>query len=124
MGISVLLADDHVLVREMLHERLTREGMEIVGLASSGDQVVELAARWGPDVAVLDIDMPGISAFQAAREVRRASPNTRVIFLSAYVHDNYVDQALAVEASGYLTKSEPPEAIVRSSTGSSSTPPE
>jgi DNA-binding NarL/FixJ family response regulator len=112
MGISVLLADDHVLVREMLHERLTREGMEIVGLASSGDQVVELAARWGPDVAVLDIDMPGISAFQAAREVRRASPNTRVIFLSAYVHDNYVDQALAVEASGYLTKSEPPEAIV------------
>lgn len=112
MGISVLLADDHVLVREMLHERLTREGMKIVGLASSGDQVVELAAECLPDVAVLDIDMPGMSAFQAAREVRRASPNTRVIFLSAFVHDSYVDQALAVEASGYLTKSEPPEAIV------------
>ena len=112
MGISVLLADDHVLVREMLHERLTREGMKIVGLASSGDQVVELAAECIPDVAVLDIDMPGISAFQAAREVRRVSPNTRVIFLSAFVHDSYVDQALAVEASGYLTKSEPPEAIV------------
>lgn len=112
MGISVLLADDHVLVREMLHERLTREGMKIVGLASSGDQVVELAAECLPDVAVLDIDMPGISAFQAAREVRRVSPNTRVIFLSAFVHDSYVDQALAVEASGYLTKSEPPEAIV------------
>ena len=112
MGISVLLADDHVLVREMLHERLTREGMKIVGLASSGDQVVELAAECLPDVAVLDIDMPGISAFQAVRGVHRVSPNTRVIFLSAYVHDNYVDQALAVEASGYLTKSEPPEAIV------------
>ena len=112
MGISVLLADDHVLVREMLHERLSREGMEIVGLASSGDQVVELAAECLPDVAVLDIDMPGMSAFQAAREVRRVSPNTRVIFLSAFVHDNYVDQALAVEASGYLTKSEPPRAIV------------
>jgi DNA-binding NarL/FixJ family response regulator len=112
MGVSVLLADDHVLVREMLHERLTREGMRIVGLASSGDQVVELVAKWQPDVAVLDIDMPGISAFQAAREVRRVSPNTRVIFLSAFVHDSYVDQALAVEASGYLTKSEAPEAIV------------
>ena len=112
MGISVLLADDHVLVREMLHERLTREGMKIVGRASSGDQVVELAAECLPDVAVLDIDMPGISAFQAARGVRRVSPDTRVIFLSAYVHDNYVDQALAVEASGYLTKSEPPAASV------------
>jgi len=112
MAVSVILADDHVLVREMLHERLTREGMKIVGLASSGDHAVELAAECLPDVAVLDIDMPGMSAFQAAREVCRVSPNTRVIFLSAFVHDSYVDQALEVEASGYLTKSEPPEAIV------------
>lgn len=112
MGVSVLLVDDHALVRDMLQERLAREGMTIVGLASSGEHAVELAASSLPDVAVLDIDMPGMSAFQAAREVRTVSPDTRVVFLSAFVHDRYVDQALAVEASGYLTKAEPPEAIV------------
>ncbi|NNC39205.1 MAG: response regulator transcription factor [Acidimicrobiia bacterium] len=112
MGISVLLADDHVLVRDMLDERLSREGMDIVGLATSGEHAVELAGTHLPDVAVLDIDMPGISAFTAARQVRAVSPATRVLFLSAFVHDRYVDQALAAEASGYLTKGEPPEAIV------------
>ncbi|MDF1594918.1 MAG: response regulator transcription factor [Acidimicrobiia bacterium] len=112
MSVSVVLADDHVLVRDMLRERLSRKGMEIVGLASSGDHAVELAVASQPDVMVLDIDMPGMSAFEAAREVRKASPSTRVIFLSAFVHDRYIDQALSVEASGYLTKSEPPEAIV------------
>ncbi len=96
----------------MLYERLSREGMTVVGLASSGDHAIELASRTHPDVAVLDIDMPGVSAFGAARVVREVSPSTRVIFLSAFVHDSYVDEALGVEASGYLTKSQPPEAIV------------
>ncbi len=112
MSVRVLLADDHDLVRDMLYERLSREGMTVVGLASSGDHAIELASRTHPDVAVLDIDMPGVSAFGAARVVREVSPSTRVIFLSAFVHDSYVDEALGVEASGYLTKSQPPEAIV------------
>ena len=111
-AISVVIADDHSLVREMLHDRLVREGMEIVGVSSSGDDAIGLAAATRPDVLILDIDMPGISAFEAARVVRAASPSTRIVFLSAYVHDGYIDQALAVEASGYLTKSEPPDAIV------------
>ncbi|NNC92192.1 MAG: response regulator transcription factor [Acidimicrobiia bacterium] len=111
-AISVVLADDHTLVREMLHDRLRREGMEIAGVASAGDEAVRLAATTHPDVVILDIDMPGISAFEAARLVRAASPATRIVFLSAYVHDGYIDQALVVEASGYLTKSEPPDAIV------------
>ncbi|MEA2003087.1 MAG: response regulator transcription factor [Actinomycetota bacterium] len=112
MGVSVVLADDHVLVREMLYELLSREGMTVAGVAPCGDDAVELAATAQPDVVVLDIDMPGISAFEAARGVRRMSPKTKVIFLSAYVHDCYIDQALGAEASGYLTKSEPPAAIV------------
>jgi len=112
-AVSVVLVDDHTLVRDMLHERLTREGIEVVGLAASGEQAVELASAARPDVVVLDIDMPGLSAFEAARAVRKASPETRVIFLSAFVHDRYIDQALGAEASGYLTKSESPEAIVK-----------
>jgi len=109
---TVVLADDHALVRDMLCERLSREGMEIVALASSGEHAVELASSDPPDILVLDIDMPGMSAFEAAREVRRVSPSTRVIFLSAFVHDSYVEQALEVGASGYLTKADPPHAIV------------
>lgn len=110
--VTVVLADDHALVRDMLHDRLSREGMEIVGVAASGRHAVDLAGATHPDVVILDIDMPGISAFQAARAVQIASPSTRVIFLSAFVSDSYIDQALGVEASGYLTKSEPPDAIV------------
>ena len=109
---TVVLADDHALVRDMLCERLSREGMEVVALASSGERAVELASSDPPDVVVLDIDMPGMSAFEAAREVQRVSPSTRVIFLSTFVHDCYVEQALEVGASGYLTKSDPPQAIV------------
>ena len=111
---TVVLADDHALVRDMLCERLSREGMEVVALASSGERAVELASSDPPDIVVLDIDMPGMSAFEAAREVLRLAPPTRVIFLSAYVHDSYIEQALEVGASGYLTKSDPPQAIVDS----------
>lgn len=109
---TVLLADDHSLVRDMLEERLSREGMAIVGAGSSGDDAIELAEIHDPDVVVLDIDMPGLSAFQVAKLLRRRSPSIRIVFLSAFVNDRYIDQALAVEASAYLTKSEPPEAIV------------
>lgn len=109
---TVVLADDHALVRDMLCERLSREGMRVVAVASSGDRALELASSDPPHVVVLDIDMPGISAFEAARELQRVSPSTRVIFLSAFVHDCYVEQALEVGASGYLTKADPPQAIV------------
>ena len=110
-AVSVVIADDHTLVRDMLRDRLNREGMTVAGIASSGDHAAELAASTQPDVVILDIDMPGLSAFETARAVQAVSPKTRVIFLSAFVNDKYIDQALAVEASGYLTKSEPPPAI-------------
>lgn len=112
MDVSVVLADDHVLVREMLRELLARAGMVVAGVAESGDVAVELVAEAQPDVVVMDIDMPGICAFDAARDMHRVSPSTKVIFLSAFVHDCYIAQALGVEASGYLTKSEPPAAII------------
>jgi len=111
-GISVLLVDDHVLFREMLDERLRSEGMDVSGLAGSGDEAIAFAEDTRPDVVVLDIDMPGTSAFKAARSLREVSPRSRVMFLSAFVQDRYVDQALSVEASGYLTKSDPLDVII------------
>ncbi len=103
---KALLVDDHVLIREMLQERLESEGFEVL---STGDTTVAiaLAADLQPDVAVLDIDMPGRSTFEVARVLRTESPDTRVVFLSAYVRDAYIQQALDVQASGYLCKCEP-----------------
>ena len=108
---SILLVDDHMLIREMLQERLTSEGFEVI---TTGDTTVaiELAVDLQPDVAVLDIDMPGRSTFEVARVLQTGSPDTRVVFLSAFVRDAYIEQALAVQASGYLCKCEPLEEIL------------
>jgi DNA-binding NarL/FixJ family response regulator len=94
-----------MLLREMLQEQLTSEGLEVT---TTGDttEAIELAIDLQPDVTVLDIDMPGRSTFEVARVLRTESPGTRVVFLSAYVRDAYIEQALAVEASGYLCKSD------------------
>ncbi len=107
----ILLVDDHMLIREMLAERLTTEGFEVL---ETGDTTaaVELAVDLQPDVAVLDIDMPGRSTFEVARVLHAESPDTRVVFLSAYVRDAYIEQALAVQASGFLCKCEPLEEIL------------
>jgi DNA-binding NarL/FixJ family response regulator len=103
---TILLVDDHRLLREMLQEKLTSEGFEVV---TTGDttEAIALAVELQPDVAVLDIDMPGRSTFEVARVMQTESPETRVVFLSAYVRDAYIEQALAVEASGYLCKCDP-----------------
>ncbi len=110
-GARVLLVDDHMLLREMLQEKLTSEGLEVT---TTGDttEAIELGIELQPDVTVLDIDMPGRSTFEVARVLRTESPATRVVFLSAYVRDVYIEQALAVEASGYLCKCDSLEEIL------------
>ena len=102
----LLLVDDHLLLREMLRDRLRAEGFDVV---TTGDttEAIDLATEQHPDVAVLDIDMPGRSTFEVARVLQTESPDTRVIFLSAYVRDAFIEQALAVQAFGYLCKCDP-----------------
>lgn len=96
----------------MLCARLPAEGIEVIGCADSAETALILVAEHRPTVLLLDIDMPGRSAFAAARDVHSASPQTRVVFLSAFVHDAYIQQALSCEASGYVTKSEPVDVVV------------
>jgi len=110
---TVLLVDDHELLRETLRERLQREAfITVVGTAGNAEEAIELARSHRPDVIVMDIDMPGLVCFEAAREMMAAQPDLRLIFLSAHTHDHYIEQALKVGALGYLTKSEPPEKLV------------
>lgn len=110
--ITVLLVDDHALVRNTLSAWLRQTGrFEVVGTAADADTAVTEAIRLQPDVVVMDIDMPGLLAFDAARVIRSRTPGTRILFLSAYFHDRYIEEALNVEASGYIGKGQPPERV-------------
>jgi DNA-binding NarL/FixJ family response regulator len=100
-----MVVDDHALVRDMLAQSLSAEpDIEVVAVAPHAQEAMEKAGEWRPDVILMDIDMPGMSPFEASRQIRAASPSVRLVFLSAHVNDQYIDQALEIEASGYLSK--------------------
>ena len=105
MKIRVLLADDHTVVRyglRMLVE--TAEDMEVVGEAANGREAVELTRQLIPHVAVLDVIMPHLNGLDTARRIPREAPQTRILILSSYAHDHFLEQAFAACVSGYLTK--------------------
>lgn len=104
--ITVLLADDHTIVREGLHSLLkSEEGIKVVGEVKNGREAVALTRQHSPDVLVMDIAMPLLNGLEAARQVISTSGNTtRIIFLSAYSDDAYIEKAIALGASGYLVK--------------------
>jgi len=109
----VLLADDHLIVRQGLKVLLQREGFEIVGEAADGQQAVRLARDRRPDVAILDFAMPVLNGLDAAREILRSCPRTRVILLTMHTEDRYVHEALRVGVSGYVVKSQASADLVR-----------
>lgn len=112
--LRIVLADDHAILREMLADHLAREpDMEVIAVVASAEAALVVARAEAPDLVVLDIDMPGLSPFSVARHIRDELPATRVVFLSAYLRDSYLAQALDANAAGYLVKDEPPEAIVQ-----------
>jgi DNA-binding NarL/FixJ family response regulator len=111
--ITVLLADDHALVREMLAERLESEpDIQVLASVADAGEALEAARESPPGVVIMDIDMPGRSAFEVASEIRELHPGVRVIFLSAHLNDQYIEQALESEAAGYLTKDEPTARLI------------
>lgn len=112
--ITVLVVDDHALVRNMLAARLGAEpDLRVVGCAADAEEAVTLAVKHRPDVILMDIDMPGLACFDAARLIQTRSADTRIVFLSAFFHDRYIEQAMAVRAWGYVTKSEPEGAVIQ-----------
>jgi len=103
--ITVLLAEDHTVVREGLRALLAAESdIEVVGEAESGRKAIQLAKDLRPAVLVIDIAMPLLNGLEAARQVIKAVPTTRVLFLSAHNDDEYVEQAIKLGAAGYLIK--------------------
>lgn len=103
--IRVLVADDHAMVREGIRSVLEREpGFQVVAEASNGSEVVPLAEQHQPDVAVLDISMPGETGLGAAHHLRQVLPGVRVLILSMYDNAEYVLESVRAGAHGYLLK--------------------
>lgn len=103
--IRVLIADDQALVRTGLRMILENAGdMEVVGEAGDGSEAVESALRLDPDVVLMDIRMPEVDGVAAARQLRSAAPDIRVLVLTTFDLDEYVYAALRAGASGFLLK--------------------
>jgi len=103
--ITVLLAEDHLIVREGFRSLLKSESdIEVVGEAQTGRQAVALAKKLRPAVIVMDIAMPLLNGLEATRQIRQAIPGAKVLMLSAHNDDAYVDQAIAFGAVGFLLK--------------------
>ena len=105
MKITVLLVDDHTVVRQGLRALLqTERDIEIVGEAETGRQAVWLTESVKPDVVVMDIAMPALNGLEASRQIASKVPSSRVLILSSYSDDEYVHQAAEAGAAGYLLK--------------------
>src|SRR5438309_45564 len=113
MPTRVILADDHTLVRQGLKSLLEREGIQVVGEASDGQEAIVIATKLMPDVAIIDISMPILNGLDAARAVRKACPKTKVILLTRHDEDQYVTEALRRGVKGYVLKNQAASDLVQ-----------
>ncbi|CAN5710721.1 response regulator transcription factor [soil metagenome] len=110
---KVVLVDDHRLIRETLAAALELDkSLAVVATAGDGSEGLRLIAQHKPDVAVLDIDMPGRTCFDIAESVKAISANTKIILLSGHHSDSYIQLALRAGVAGYLTKDTKPEEVL------------
>jgi DNA-binding NarL/FixJ family response regulator len=101
----VVLADDHNLVRAGIRALLERlPDVQVVGEAADGREALELIERERPDLALLDIGMPGLGGLEAASRIAREAPRTRLVILSMHSNEGYVAQALKLGVAGYVLK--------------------
>lgn len=117
MSVKVLVADDHEVVRTGLASLLAGSDVKIVAEATNGDDAVKLAMKHKPDVALLDIRMPGSDGLEALDKIHRQLPNTRVIMLSTYDNPTYVARAVALGASDYVLKGASRQELISTITG-------
>ncbi|WP_435198176.1 response regulator [Janibacter sp. GS2] len=109
---TVLLADDQALVRGAMAALLgLEEDLEIVAEVGSGDEVLEVALRTRPDVAVLDVEMPGLDGITVAAALGERLPGTRVLIVTTFGRPGYLRRALEAGASGFVVKDTPSDEL-------------
>jgi two-component system response regulator NreC len=106
MPIRIVLADNHALVRQGLKALLEREGFQVAGEASDGQEVIRVVADVHPDIAILDISMPILNGIDAARELKKSAERTKIILLTRHDEDQYVTEALRAGVRGYVLKNQ------------------
>jgi DNA-binding NarL/FixJ family response regulator len=112
MQLHVLLADDHPIVRDGLRSILEAEGFTVDGEASDGREAVELAGKFHPDVAVLDVSMPLLNGIDAAREIGRISPKTKTILLTMHTERPFILEGLRAGTRGFVMKSHSAQELI------------
>jgi DNA-binding NarL/FixJ family response regulator len=106
MATRLLLADDHVLVRQGLKGLVEQAGMVVMGEASDGPEALRLAHTHLPEVAILDIAMPHLNGLETARRLRETLPQLKSILLTMHTDEPYVFEALHAGAVGYVVKTQ------------------
>jgi DNA-binding NarL/FixJ family response regulator len=106
MALRILLADDHVLVRQGLRSILERDKFQVTAEASDGQEAIRLVTEHRPDIAILDIRMPVLNGVDAARELSRCAPKTKTILLTQHEEGQYIHEALEAGVRGYVLKSQ------------------
>ena len=111
--ITVVLVDDHSLVRLAVRQTITAPDIEVVGEAASGREAVALVLRLRPDVVFLDVGLPGMGGLEVVRALAPRLPGTRIVMLTVSADDSDVLEAMQAGAAGFLTKDVSPEALTR-----------
>ena len=106
MPIRIVLADDHVLVRQGLKSLLEREHFQVMAEASDGQDAVRQIETHHPDLAILDISMPTLNGIDAARSLARSAPKTKIILLTQHEEEQYIHEALEAGVKGYVLKNQ------------------
>ncbi|GBC93566.1 Transcriptional regulatory protein DegU [bacterium HR15] len=112
--VRLIIAEDEAPLREHLAEILQSEGtIDLLGCATDGEQVLQLAMQFEPHVALMDIKMPRMNGIEATRRIKQVMPRIQVVIWTIYADDQNVFEALKAGAIGYLLKDSPPSEIVQ-----------
>ena len=109
---TIILADDHPVVRQGIRILLERENFEIVGEAVNGIEAIRLAEKYQPDIVVLDMAMPVMNGITAVPQIREVSPRSKVVLLTMYTEEHHVLQALRAGVKACVTKTQAVEHLI------------
>lgn len=103
--VTILLAEDHVVVRESVRQLLEREpNLKVIGEAGDGEEAVRVARELKPDVIIMDIALPKLNGIEATKQIKKQQPSAAILILTAYDYEQYIFPLLEAGAAGYLLK--------------------